>query len=67
MEGQLPLAIGDLKTSAPAELLGRAAEWDQLTRWERAEVGRALRRLGWTYSEIREVVPVPKGTLAGWC
>lgn len=36
-------------------------------RWERAELGRALRRLGWTYGEIREVIPVSKGTLAGWC
>lgn len=26
-----------------------------------------MRRLGWTYSEIRRVIPVPKGTLAGWC
>jgi hypothetical protein len=30
-------------------------------------VGRTLRRLGWTYSEIMELIPVPKGTLAGWC
>ena len=67
MESQLPLSIEELRPSAPVELLGRATEWDHLTRWERAEVGRALRRLGWTYSEIREVIPVPKGTLAGWC
>ena len=38
-----------------------------MTRWERAETGRALRRLGWTYGEIMEVLPVGKGTLAGWC
>ena len=44
-----------------------AATWPALTRWERAETGRALRRLGWTYGEIMEVLPVGKGTLAGWC
>jgi len=38
-----------------------------LSRWERAEVGRALRGLGWSYGEIRELVDVPKATLAGWC
>ena len=43
------------------------AEWDQMTRWERAEAGRSLRRQGWTYSEIMAVLPVGKGTLSGWC
>jgi hypothetical protein len=38
-----------------------------MTRWERAEAGRRLRRLGWTYAEIMEVLPVAKSTLAGWC
>jgi hypothetical protein len=52
---------------APHELLARAAAWEDMSRWERAEIGRALRRLGWSYGEIREVIPVPKGTLAGWC
>ena len=41
--------------------------WKSLTRWERAELGRKLRREGWTYGEIMEVLPVGKGTLAGWC
>jgi hypothetical protein len=52
---------------APHELLARAAAWEDMSRWERAEIGRALRRLGWSYGEIREMIPVPKGTLAGWC
>lgn len=56
-----------MRPPAPDELLTRAAQWPSLSRWERAELGRALRRLGWTYGEIREVIPVPKGTLAGWC
>ena len=56
-----------MRPSAPQELLAQAAQWEDLSRWERAELGRALRRLGWTYGEIREVIPVPKGTLAGWC
>lgn len=51
----------------PQALLAAAARWALLSRRERAEIGRALRRLGWTYSEIRDVVAVPKGTLAGWC
>lgn len=41
--------------------------WKSLTRWERAELGRKLRSDGWTYSEIMDVLPVGKGTLAGWC
>jgi hypothetical protein len=43
------------------------ATWNSMTRWERAELGRTLRRQGWTYSEIMDVLPVVKGTLAGWC
>ncbi len=56
-----------MQPTAPHALLAQATEWEDLTRWERAEIGRALRRLGWTYSEIRKVIPVPKGTLSGWC
>ena len=56
-----------MKPEPPATLLAQAAGWEDLTRWERAEVGRALRRLGWSYGEIREVIPVPKGTLSNWC
>ncbi len=52
---------------APPEVVEAAANWDRLTRWERAELGRRLRRDGWTYGEIMEVLPVGKGTLAGWC
>lgn len=51
----------------PAEVLEAAGRWAQLTRWERAELGRRLRRMGWTYSEIMAVLPVGKGTLSGWC
>ncbi len=32
--------------------------WKSMTRWERAELGRKLRRDGWTYCEIMEVLPV---------
>ena len=49
------------------ELLEAIARWDRLSRWERSEVGRSLRRLGWTYGEIMEVIPVGKGTLSYWC
>jgi hypothetical protein len=51
----------------PPEVLEAASRWAQLTRWERAELGRGLRLMGWTYSEIMAVLPVVKGTLAGWC
>lgn len=56
-----------MKPTPPATLLAQAAGWEDLTRWERAELGRALRRLGWSYGEIRDLVPVPKGTLSNWC
>ena len=52
---------------APPEALEGAADWERHTRWERAELGRRLRREGWTYSEIMAVLLVVKGTLAGWC
>jgi hypothetical protein len=51
----------------PAFAMDAAGRWQALTRWERAEIGRGLRRLGWTYGEIMDVIPVGKGTLAGWC
>ncbi|HJU81829.1 MAG TPA: hypothetical protein VJ796_08785 [Acidimicrobiia bacterium] len=51
----------------PPEVTEGAANWDRLTRWERAELGRRLRRDGWTYSEIMEVLPVGKGSLSSWC
>ena len=56
-----------MQPEAPVELLAAAARWQHLGAHERAELGRALRRLGWTYGEIRALVPVPQGTLAGWC
>lgn len=52
---------------APPEVAMAAGKWQELTRWERAELGRGLRRQGWTYGEIMDVLPVGKGTLAGWC
>ena len=56
-----------MREPAPPDLLFRAERWNDLGRWDRAELGRALRRLGWTCGEIRELIPVPKGTLSGWC
>lgn len=56
-----------MRPVAPPALLDAIGRWATLSRWERAEVGRALRRLGWSYGEIRDVIDVPKGTLAGWC
>lgn len=56
-----------MRPEVPREFLDHAAEWDELHRWERSELGKALRRLGLTYGEIRELIPVPKGTLSNWC
>jgi hypothetical protein len=56
-----------MRPSVPVALLERSSEWDDLHRWERSELGKALRRLGLTYGEIRELIPVPKGTLSYWC
>ncbi|MEN8114767.1 MAG: hypothetical protein ABFS21_10310 [Actinomycetota bacterium] len=56
-----------MRPDVPQALLDQAAEWDELHRWERSELGKALRRLGLTYGEIREIIPVPKGTLSHWC
>lgn len=41
--------------------------WDRLSRWERSELGRDLRRFGLSYGEIMDLIPVEKSTLATWC
>ncbi len=56
-----------MRPQVSSSLVERAAEWDELHRWERSELGKDLRRLGLTYGEIRELIPVPKGTLSYWC
>ncbi|NNC40124.1 MAG: hypothetical protein HKN95_05470 [Acidimicrobiia bacterium] len=44
-----------------------ASRWSDLSPWERAELGRSLRSLGWSYGEIMEVIPAAKSTLSTWC
>jgi len=56
-----------MKPEISDELLQRATDWEVLHRWERKQLGLALRRLGLTYSEIQAVIPVPRGTLSNWC
>jgi transposase len=51
----------------PSPLIDQAARWDSLKRWERRELGQALRLLGLSYREIAAVIPVSKGTLSSWC
>ena len=41
--------------------------WDTLSRWERSVLGKDLRRLGLSYGEIMDLIPVKKSTLATWC
>lgn len=48
-------------------MLERAARWAELKQWERRELGQQLRRLGLSYREIREIIPVPPATLSSWC
>lgn len=55
-------------TAFPSEdLAARAARWEQLKRWERHELGIALRAHGLSYAEIAAIIPVGKGTLSAWC
>lgn len=51
----------------PEELQERIGQWHRLSRWERSEIGRDLRRLGLSYGEIRQLIAVKKSTLATWC
>ena len=50
-----------------ASILGRVRGYVSASRWERAELGRDLRRLGLSYGEIMDLIPVRKSTLATWC
>ena len=50
-----------------ASTLGRVREFETVSRWEKAELGRDLRRLGLSYGEIMDLIPVKKSTLATWC
>ncbi|MGH8913076.1 MAG: hypothetical protein ACRDZM_01000 [Acidimicrobiia bacterium] len=45
----------------------RIASWEGMSRWERSELGKDLRRLGLSYGEIMNLIPVKKSTLATWC
>ncbi len=49
------------------EFRERIDTWDRLSRWERSELGKDLRRLGLSYGEIMDLIPVKKSTLATWC
>lgn len=50
-----------------AFLLERVGKYETMSRWERSELGRDLRRQGLAYGEIMELIPVKKSTLATWC
>ncbi|MGH8952560.1 MAG: hypothetical protein ACRDX9_14175, partial [Acidimicrobiia bacterium] len=49
------------------EFRDRIDSWDKLSRWERSELGKDLRRLGLSYGEVMDLIPVKKSTLATWC
>ena len=55
-----------MKPEIPGVMLAEASQWSDLHRWERKQLGLALRRLGLTYSEIQSIIPVPRGTLSNW-
>jgi hypothetical protein len=63
---EVMVVIDDLPR-IPDELRARAAGWSELKRWERRELGQELRRVGLSYTEIRQLIPVPTGTLSQWC
>ena len=50
-----------------ASVLEQVGAWESLSRWERSELGKDLRRLGLSYGEIMDLIPVKKSTLATWC
>jgi hypothetical protein len=50
-----------------ASTLERVRDYETFSRWERAELGRDLRRLGLSYGEIMDLIRVKKSTLATWC
>ncbi len=56
-----------MKPEVPERLLEAAKQWSELHRWERSELGKALRRFGSSYRALQIPVPVPKGTLSRWC
>ncbi len=49
------------------EVRERVGNWDDLSRWERSELGKDLRWRGLSYGEIMDLIPVKKSTLATWC
>ncbi|MDH5294686.1 MAG: hypothetical protein OEW91_13460 [Acidimicrobiia bacterium] len=51
----------------PSHLTGRVAILHTLSQWERAELGRDLRRHGLSYREIMHHIPVAKATVSRWC
>lgn len=51
----------------PTEVALRILRSERATRWERAELGRDLRRCGWSYGEIANELGVSQGTVARWC
>ena len=56
-----------MELELPEGIASRIGDWSRLSSWERAELGRDIRRRGWSYGEIMTVIPVPKSTLSNWC
>jgi hypothetical protein len=54
-------------TSIPEELRHQAVRWTNLDRIQRRQLAHALRRLGLSYREISDIVPISKSTLSTWC
>ena len=55
-----------MEVNIPHELLEQTRIWEDLHRWERRQLGMALRSLGLSYGEIQSLIPVPKSTLSTW-
>jgi hypothetical protein len=46
---------------------GRIDSCDSLSQWERSDLGKDMRRLGLSYGEIMDLIPIRKSTMATWC
>ena len=51
----------------PADIASRLNSVEDLSQWERSQLGIALRLHGWTYAEIAQVTEAAKSTVAHWC
>lgn len=62
-----PISVSPAAYLAAMETMLDLHAWRRISPADRRELGRLLRGRGLSYGEIQQVIPVPQGTLAGWC